>query len=142
PAVRGFAVNRGGESVALALGAVHALCGLAVTVPGTIVVGGDRGQIYRSTDRGATWQRVAVPTTQDIEAILATPRGVFAVADEATLLYSDDDGATFARVPNDMAGHLWSIAAHGDQLLVGGDYGALWEVAISDRATMQADTEL
>src|SRR5207248_1826409 len=83
-----------------------------------------------------------VPTTQDIEAILATPRGVFAVADEATLLYSDDDGATFARVPNDMAGHLWSIAAHGDQLLVGGDYGALWEVAISDRATMQADTEL
>lgn len=62
----------------------------------TLVTGGLRGLVFRSTDRGASWSDVAKPATGTIVAStqLADGRVILGVQD-GTLLASSDDGASF-----------------------------------------------
>lgn len=117
------------------------LCDLVVTRAGTWVLVGDGGMVFRSTDRGATWNVVPLTTSSALESVIETPRGIVVVGEDSTLLFSDDDGRSFTEVPNDMAGHLWSIAALGNSYLVGGDDGAVWMLDVSATETIEVTPE-
>ncbi len=117
------------------------LCDLVVTKAGTWVLVGDGGMVFRSTDRGATWTVVPLATASALESAIETPRGIVVVGEDNTLLFSDDDAQSFAEVPNDMDGHLWTIAALGNGYLVGGDDGAIWMLEISATETIEVTPE-
>jgi hypothetical protein len=124
---------------ALELDAGQPLTDLCVTKLGTWLVTGDGGTLLRSTDRGKTFAPINAPEAE-LEAILETPRGVFVVGSDGMVLFSDDDGKSFVKVPLELDGHLWSLAiAPSGELLIGGDEGAIWSLAIAADATMQVD---
>lgn len=62
----------------------------------TLVTGGLRGLVFRSTDRGASWSEVAKPATGAIVASTQLEDGrVILGVQDGTLLASSDDGASF-----------------------------------------------
>jgi photosystem II stability/assembly factor-like uncharacterized protein len=119
----------------------RAITEIVVTKAGTWLVIGDGALAFRSTDGGTSFSPIDVPTSDDLEAMIELPQGILVVGGDGTLLLSDDDGASFERVPNDMTGHLWSIARAGESLFVGGDDGAIWQLAISTTQTMMSENK-
>ncbi|RME76309.1 MAG: hypothetical protein D6784_06165, partial [Chloroflexi bacterium] len=116
---------------------------------GTALVGGDYrlNRLYRTTDRGETWQMVFDGTTEeawsDIQAIAFAPdfaqSGLaFAWLEGGGLLRSEDGGQTWTRVANEAVqyysvqtlavvpdGRLFA-GALGGHLLVSSDRGETW----------------
>jgi len=117
------------------------LTDLLVTRAGTWLLTGDGGMVFRSVDRGATWAVVVLDTASDLEAIIESPKGVLIVGDDATLLFSDDDGVSFVEVPNELEGHLWSIAEFHGGYLVSGSGGAIWALDVSATETAAVEDE-
>lgn len=77
---------------------------IVVARDGSLVTGGLRGLVFRSTDRAASWQEVAKPPGAAVvaSALLADGRLVLG-AQDGSLLLSGDDGASFEAVPVDGA---------------------------------------
>jgi len=66
----------------------------------TLVAGGLRGLVFRSTDRGASWSEVAKPATGAIVASTQLEDGrVILGVQDGTLLASSDEGASFTPLP-------------------------------------------
>lgn len=113
------------------------MCELVRTTTGTLLIVGDRGSIFRSIDDGKTWERIANPAgVVDLEAIIVTTFGILAVGDQGTLIASNDDGRTFVNIQTStkMEGHVWSVIAAGDGLLIGSDSAGIYRLSTSDLA--------
>lgn len=117
------------------------LTDLVVTKAGSWLISADGGNVFRSTDRGQTWEASAVPTSNDLEAMHVVELGIMVVGNGGTLLFSDDDGQTFTQVPTDMTGHLWTIVPFHSTYLVSGDEGAIWTLDISTTETVEIALE-
>jgi photosystem II stability/assembly factor-like uncharacterized protein len=75
------------------------LFGLVLT-DGAVLAYGMRGSLFRSVDRGATWNKIATGVRGGIVAGDVRPNGEIVVASQAgEVLRSADNGATFAPVP-------------------------------------------
>src|SRR6185503_10414925 len=113
----------GAKLEALPLDGDDALTQLLVTKAGTWLVVGDAATLLRSTDAGKTFTKIAVPTEHELEAIveLDAPHGLLAIGGNGTVLWSDDDGITWARATTDIDVHLWSIAPVTGGVLIGAD---------------------
>lgn len=64
---------------------------------GALLVGGLRGALYRSSDAGQHWARIAIDSSASITGLARTgsDRGVLAVGQDGLMLRSEDDGASF-----------------------------------------------
>jgi len=85
-----------GEPAAIApLAERSLLLGCAAAGPRRIAVG-ERGHILLSTDRGASWRQVPVPTRSTLTAALLRDDGrAWAVGHDLTVLRSDDGGESW-----------------------------------------------
>jgi len=93
---------------------------------GTIILLGDGGVAYRSTDRGKSFVKVKTPVDNDLEDCAWVAGSLFVVGGGwggAVLLRSDDEGKTFKKLPSPSTRKLWSIASWGDGAVLGGDGG-------------------
>lgn len=66
---------------------------------GTILVGGQRGSLYRSTDEGKHWQRVALESKSSITALAHDRTHVMAVGLDGLRAISQDGGRSFEPLP-------------------------------------------
>lgn len=88
-------------------------------------VSGDKGQLWRSTDRGESFEPLKVVGEDiDLEAVAHGPGGVFVVGSKGTILHSTD-GAKFAFIEVDSRDHFFSASPAGGGVLVGGEGGIL-----------------
>jgi photosystem II stability/assembly factor-like uncharacterized protein len=81
-----------------------------------VYVGGDRGALYRSDDRGARWERLDAPPGLEREtwrALVARGDVVYAAASDDTVWRSGDRGAQWTRVLRaDVRRLLWTPRGH------------------------------
>jgi photosystem II stability/assembly factor-like uncharacterized protein len=110
---------------------------LAATTDVAVVVGAE-GFVARTTDGGATWSSVSVPTVRDLWAVRVESDGdeFVAVGDAGVVVRVDESGAT-AQELLDPALSLRAIHIHGEgeghtvgdagTVLVTEDFGATWE---------------
>jgi len=122
------------EIPVLAMRAKRPLTCLERTPARTLLLTGDGGLVLRSTNDGVSWKKIPIDVRADLEKILVTRYGIFVIGDRGTLLVSHDDGRTFTAVESAMQGHLWSIAAIGSDLLVGGDQGVIYRLTRAELA--------
>lgn len=74
--------------------------GLLDTRAGTLLAYGLRGTVFRSTDEGASWTKVATEQPVGLSAALELDDArVVLLAQNGDLLLSDDGGATLRRTP-------------------------------------------
>lgn len=102
------------------------------------VVGGDnvvlafglRGNVYKSTDAGATWRNIPSGTSVNIVAGTRLTDGTFVLAAQGgELLVSNDGGETFSSRTNTSGNPLAGVTAlDGRRVLLVGERGALIEV--------------
>ncbi len=95
------------------------------TADGAIVVGGLRGQMFRTADAGDTWTAVKKPPTSSIvdSAHLADGRLIF-VGIAGEILASSDNGRSFSLLPVTSGDRIYTVAEGPDgTLLVGGPAG-------------------
>jgi photosystem II stability/assembly factor-like uncharacterized protein len=95
------------------------------TAKGTLVMSGDRGTLFRSSD-GTTWEQTLSPEPHDLECVREIQPGVLVCCgDKATVLVSHDEAQTFERVPCNLEGHLWTVCPAPGGALIGGDRGLI-----------------
>jgi photosystem II stability/assembly factor-like uncharacterized protein len=95
------------------------------TADGSIVVGGLRGQMFRTSDAGDTWTVVEKPPTSSIvdSVTLADGRLIF-VGMAGEILASTDDGDSFTKLPVTSGDRIYAVAeGTAGTLLVGGPGG-------------------
>jgi photosystem II stability/assembly factor-like uncharacterized protein len=117
--------------------ALPTMCEIVRTTTGTLIIVGDGGSIFWSVDDGKTWERATCPAgAVDLEAVIVTTFGILAVGDEGTLIASNDDGRTWVNVETStkMEGHVWSVIAAGDGLLIGSNSAGIYRLSTSDLA--------
>lgn len=101
---------------------------------GTLYLAGERGTLLRSTDRGATWTRLAVPYDGSFYGILPLDRHtLIAHGLQGRIYRSADDGATWEPVANEqhallatglkLRGNTLVFAGQSRTLLLSRDYG-------------------
>ncbi len=123
----------GAVSVA-ATGTTKSLNALALTKRGTWILAGDGGFVARSPD-GAWWTRVKTPVDADLEAVtlfgeaIGPDRPIGIVGDRGQILISVDDGRNWEVRATEVPSHLYSVAAFGNGLLIGGDDGLIAKLA-------------
>jgi len=104
--------------------------GLAST-GNAMIVYGLLGNAYRSTDGGATWDKVTLPTGASILASAELPNGHLILATQAgELLESVDQGATFHTLGASQPGGIFAMALRGDTAVLAGAAG-LSRIALS-----------
>lgn len=104
---------------------------------GALLVVGDQGLILRSDNDGSSWKRIKCPVGNlDLEAVLVTTFAVLVVGDKGTVLASNDDGRSFVPIKTSIPieGHVWSIIAAGDGVLIGADKGGIYRLSTRDLA--------
>ena len=87
----------------------------------SVIVYGLRGNAFRSTDAGRTWNRIDVGLAASIVGATHTERGLLLADSGGRITASEDGGATFAPVAMDRPTQLTSLAdaGHGRVVLVG-----------------------
>ncbi len=89
-----------------------------------LLVYGLRGNAYRSTDRGASWNKVETGLQVGLTASALAPDGrLLLVSQAGQVLVSADAGATFARLPTPPGGPVSAALAADGQLVLGGVRG-------------------
>ena len=138
---------RGAEEQVLSLFANKAgralpLTRLLVLDGGAWLVLGDGGAVFRSDDRGQTFQRVPLPVACDVEDGVVTSRGVLLVGSGGAVLYSSGEGRSFSGVASGLDTHLWSVLGleHGVVLLAG-EGGLLARLELSATETLGVPAE-
>jgi len=100
---------------------------IAQLADGTLMIAGEAGTILRSTDAGATWQKVESPYAGSyfgVQPMAGTQVVLYGM--RGKLLRSDDNGASFVEVTVPVATSLFGSAFTADgQLLVAGQNGEL-----------------
>lgn len=83
------------------LGSGANLSTVAVVSPSVIIVGGERGQIYRTTDGGGTWERIEA-TDSNIRRIrfASSTRGIM-ICEGGNAYYTADGGKTWTKSASD-----------------------------------------
>lgn len=121
-------IRKDGVLRATALQASEAMWATCATPKGTILAVGKAG-IWRSTDAGASFQRITV-AKGSLENVVCTDSGrVVVVGEHGLVLHSADDGVTFQRVAQPHTQNwLFGVAALGERILVGGMDGWVLEV--------------
>lgn len=101
----------------------------ALAAHGNVFFAGTRGSgVLRSTDNGSSWTAAnsGITGTDEVQALLASDRGIFAVVEDR-LFRSIDDGEHWTRAGGDFAGGIWhSIVASGNSLFIGTGSWQLW----------------
>lgn len=95
------------------------------TSDGSIVMGGLRGRMFRTSDKGQTWTVVEKPPTSSIvdSTVLTDGRQLF-VGIAGEVLVSDDDGMSFSQLPLSSGGRVYAVEQGADgTILVGGPAG-------------------
>jgi len=89
-----------------------------------IIAYGMLGSAYRSTDAGATWDKLTLPTGASILASGELPNGHLILATQAgELLESADKGATFHTIGARQPGGVFALSLRGDTAVVAGAAG-------------------
>ena len=100
---------------------------IAKLVDGTLMIAGEAGTILRSTDAGATWQKVESPYAGSyfgVQPMAGTQVLMYGM--RGKVLRSDDNGASFVEVAVPVATSLFGSAVAADgSLLVAGQNGEL-----------------
>jgi photosystem II stability/assembly factor-like uncharacterized protein len=100
----------------------------AVALDGRLVAVGERGHILISTDAGASWQQVDVPTRALLTGVAFTSQEVgIAVGHDSVILRTFDGGATWSRVhwaPEDEAPFFDVWFTDADNGVAIGAYGS------------------
>jgi hypothetical protein len=120
-----------------ALRTKHSLNQMMRSPSGALVVAANGGAVLRSAN-GVVWKKSPTHVRTMIEAIAATRYGCFAVGEAGTLLVSYDDARTFTAIATAMTGHLWSVAAVANGILVGGDDGRIYHMATAELGRLMA----
>jgi len=115
----GLRVWDGATLSKVSLEASAPLCGMTRAGEHLILVG-DGAQIFRSSD-GARWEPRRAPASADFESIAPVAGGVVVVGGGSTLLYTEDEGASF-EVPtldHPKGAHYWTVAPCGSGAFLG-----------------------
>ena len=108
---------------------------------GTLLVGGLRGTIYRSTDDGRSWREAKSGFKSSITDFAEAGGKVYAAALDGVFLESDDHGATFtgepARGPPPLHGDLHQQRREAREVLEAGGGDRSAEGAVEVRAFRQ-----
>ncbi len=110
------------------------LCAIAFSPRGVGLVVGDGGVVYRTKNKGKTWERAETGLELDLEEV-AFHDGRFVIVGEEGALVVTDDGETFRKVDTGRDEHLWCVMSDGAGVLIGGDGGL---VIRADDATLAA----
>uniref|UniRef100_UPI00313D12CE WD40/YVTN/BNR-like repeat-containing protein n=1 Tax=Pseudomonas sp. TH41 TaxID=2796405 RepID=UPI00313D12CE len=87
--------------------------------PGVVLVFGLRGNVYRSADQGANWDKVELSVSSSITASTVTEDGrIILVSQAGQVLVSSDDGVTFTQTPQQRLGPAAAVQATGSGSVV------------------------
>jgi len=87
--------------------------------PGAVVAFGMRGTIFRSTDNGVSWTKIASGVQAGLTGATLTPDGrILLVSQAGQVLVSADDGASFSLLPTDRPFPAGAITALDGETLV------------------------
>ena len=86
---------------------------------GVVLVYGLRGNVYRSVDHGASWDKVELGLASSITASSVTADGrIVLVSQAGHVLISSDDGASFTQKPQDRLGPAAAVQSVGSSSVV------------------------
>lgn len=104
------------------------------------IVVGAYNLILRTRDGGQSWQSLSAaldnPGARHLYAIGGSAGHLYIAGEEGRVFRSDDQGATFTRLPTPYAGSFFTLASKDDELLVAGlrgnalrsmDRGVTWQ---------------
>ena len=92
--------------------------------PGAVLVFGLRGNVFRSTDGGASWTKVELGLALSMTAASVTNDGrIVLVSQAGHVLVSSDDGASFHPLPNTLAPTAAAQVTTGGALVLAGTRG-------------------
>ncbi len=98
------------------------LTSATLTPAGTLITVGSHGAVYRSADRGETFERVDVPGSGRLNAVECLGDLVVIVGENGLILVSADDGRSFVVVEQFVEnGTFWCATRYEDSILIGGD---------------------
>lgn len=81
---------------------------------GVVLVYGLRGNVYRSVDHGASWDKIELGLASSITASSVTADGrIILVSQAGHVLISNDDGASFTQKPQDRLGPAAAVQSVG-----------------------------
>jgi photosystem II stability/assembly factor-like uncharacterized protein len=102
-------------------------CGIAVEAPAGVLLMGMRGNAFRSSDLGESWQRVETGTDQSLQTVTRLRDGrLMAVGLGGTVLTSADEGRSFdVRTRPDRTDLAAGIDASDGGLVLVGQRGAI-----------------
>ncbi|MBK5356560.1 glycosyl hydrolase [Pseudomonas sp. TH41] len=87
--------------------------------PGAVLVYGLRGNVYRSVDHGANWEKIELGLSSSITASTVTADGrIILVSQAGHVLVSADDGAHFTQQPQTRLGPAAAAQAIGSGSVV------------------------
>lgn len=93
--------------------------------PGTVLVYGLRGNVYRSRDGGTSWEKIETGVQVGLVGGAVTDDGRFVLVSQAgQVLVSADDGASFKMIDTERSFPATAVTALGkDTLIIAGLYG-------------------
>lgn len=94
------------------------LFGLAMTAKNTLIAAGLRGNVFRSTDLGQSWQEVQHGQTSTLNSVLTDVDFIYLTGNAGTLLVSQDDGVSFTSMPTQDSKAILNAVAVKDQLII------------------------
>jgi photosystem II stability/assembly factor-like uncharacterized protein len=100
------------------------LFGITRTKALSLIAVGLRGHVFRSIDQGMSWQQIEVPSPSTLNSVINDQNGrVYLLGNAGTLLFSDDDGLTFAEMNQQDGKAILNAVVIADQLVLATEAG-------------------